>query len=446
MATLTKVGSATLTSPVLAGGLTNSSITTTTARPYSLSTMDVSTGLRYDALNRKLVVESTLGEVFNNIGGDVVFTGKAVSLPNKCIVRVSSEKGARSQAMPLINPLTGVPRYGTDQPQQGYGRSRTLEYMKIYYNEYSQAVVGEKWGMHYNDLQVYDYYAQEQPGLSKWFAEYEGRCYREALLERYSQPLEGTGTSLTQIYNPNWFVANTELGSQPTYSSDASTHRTNINTAFQAADTGANGVNANIDLDYLLALDYFAQNNKRIKPVDIGGKQSYVVMLPSTQYHKLLQDNSGQLGDIWTKVTSLTDEEQNYPGIVGRVKSLVIVEDQRYPTLSCSNGYSNNAHITAYVQPGNVDSRNKSVYNTASNADWDIGFLMGEAALVDWVVTPLHYEMENTEFGKIYEHGAFTERGIQLGVYDTDTNTNLNIKNFGSIVLAFTATSIVTTA
>lgn len=447
MASIVKPGSATISSPVLAGGLTNASITTTTARPYSLSTMDVQTGLQYDAINRKLQVESTLDEVFNSIGGEVVFTGKAVAIPNKCIVRISSEKGARSQAMPLINPLAGVARYGTDQPQQGYGRSRTLQYMKIYYNEFSQAVVGEKWGMHYNDLQLFNYYAEEQPGLSKWFAEDEGRQYREALLETYAYPLEGTGTTLTQIYNPNFFVANTELGSQPTYSNTAATYRTNINTAFAAADTGTNGINANIDLDNLLAIDHYAQNNKRIKPVEIGGKKSYVVLLPSTQYHKLMQDNNGQLGEIWTKVSCLSDEEQNFPGVIGRVKSLVIVEDQRYPTITCTNNYANNTHTVAYTQPGNVDTRNKSVYNAASNAAWDIGFLMGEGAIMDWMVTPLHFEREDTEFGKLYEFGAFTERGIQLGMnYDTDTASNLNRKNFGSLVLAWTATSIVTTA
>jgi len=455
MSSVSKLGSNALTtangfstSTVLAGGLTNASVSVSAARPYSLATMDVDTGLRLDAINRKLQIESTLDEVFMDIGADVVFTGKRVSIPDACIMRISSEKGARTQSLPLINPLAGPGRGGTDEDQQGYERSRTLQYMKIYYNEYSQAVMGEKWGMTYNDLQVVNYYGEEQPGLSKWFAEDEGKQYREALLERYSWVLEKTGTALTQEFNPNQFWANTELGSQPTYSSTAQTFYNNMAVTAAAADTGTAGVNANIDLDYLLSLDYYAQNQKRIEPIMIGGKKSYIVLLPSSQYHKLLQDNDGQLGNTWTKVTQLSEEEQNYPGIVGRVRSLIIVEDQRYPTIEFSDYDAGTATITPqYVETGNTDGRNKTVYNSSSNMAWDVGSLMGKNAITDWKVTPLHFEMENSEYTKRYGKGAFCERGIQLGnIFDTDSATNLNLKNFGSIELMFTATSIVTTA
>lgn len=442
-----RVGSQTIGAPVLAGGITNASITTTTARPYSLTTMDVATGLTYDAINRKLQIESVPDSVFVDLGADVVYSGRKIMVPDACVMRVSSEKGARTQVMPLENPLTGPGRGGTGEDQQGYERTTTLEYMKIYYNEYSQGVVGEKWGMNYNDLEVFNFYAGEQPRLSRWFKEDEDKQYHEALLERYSWPLEKTGTALTQNYNPNWFIANTEFGSQPTYSNTAATFRGNLNTAFAAADTGTNGINANIDLDYLLALAYYAEKNKRIKPVTIGGQSSYLVLLPSTQYHKLLQVNNGQLGSVWQNVSALSDEEQKFPGIVGRVMNLVIVKDLRYPTITCTNSYGDTTHVVEYVEPGNDDARNTAVYNDASNASWDIGFLLGQAAIVDWTVTPLHFEMEQTEYGKRYGKAAFTERGIQLGAtFDTDTASNLNIKNFGSIALAFTACSIVTTA
>ena len=76
-----------------------------------------------------------------------------------------------------------------------------------------------------------------------------------------------------------------------------------------------------------------------------------------------------------------------------------------------------------------------------------VGFLLGAGAIVDWMVTPLHFGMEETEYGKVYGKAAFCERGIQLGsVYDTDTASNLNKKNFGSMALFFTAASIVQTA
>lgn len=446
-----KVGSdVSNTGSPLPGGYTNAGITYATARPYSLATMDVDTGLTYDAINRKLQLESVLDSVFVDLGADVAFTGnKKITVPDACIMRMSGEAGAKSQVLPLENPLAGAGRGGTAEAQMSFERQSTLEYMKVYYNEYSQGVIGEKWGVNFNQLDVFKYYAGEQPRLSRWFAEDEDKQYHEALLETYAWPLEKTGTLLTQNYNPNWFIANTDVASQPTFSYTPATFAGNINTAFAAADTGTSGVNANIDLDYLIYLDSYARTNKRIRSVTIGGKQSYIVLLPSPQYYKLLRVTNGQLGSVWQQVSSLTQEEQNFPGIIGRVMSLVIVEDTRYPTITCTNSYGNTTHSVQYVLPGNQDSRNKAVYAEASNASWDIGFLMGAGAIVDWKAKDLHFEMEQTEYGKLYGKAAFTERGIQLGsTFDIDTKdaTHTAVKNFGSIVLAFTAASLSITA
>lgn len=439
-----RVGSQTIGAPVLAGGITNGNITTATARPYTLAQMDVDTALTYDAINRKLEIESTLDTVFADVGADVVFNGKKMSVPDAVIMRMSSDKGAKKQVLPLMNPLTGSGRGGTAEPQQGFERNTTLEAQYVYYNEYSQAVAGEKWGVNANQLEVFNYYAQNQPVLSKWFAEDEDKQYHQALLETYAWPLLKTGTGLAEgRYNPNWFIANTEIATNNAlYNATASTFRSNLDSAFAAAATGTAGVNANIDLDYLVNLDYYAQNEKRIKPLTINGQKSYLLLLPSMQYRKLLRDTSGQLGDVWTKVSALSDIEQKFPGIVGRVMSLVIIEDQRYPTLETDGA---GTHSIEYVEPGNDDARNKTIYASGNKA-WDIGFLLGAGALIDWKVTPLHFEMETTEYGKKYGQAAFIERGIQLGsCFDLDT-TGAGIKSFGSITCAFSATSVVTTA
>lgn len=449
MANITQPGSGTIGTPVLAGGITNANITTTTGRPYSLANMDVDSGLLLDIINRKLQVESTLDDVFVDLGPEVSFNGGKVSIPDSIVMKVSSEKGPRTQVMPIENPLAGPGLGGVVERMQGNERFVTVQYMKIYYNEFFQGVAGEKWGVHYNDLQVFNYYANEQPRLSKWFKEDRGKQYREALLERYAWPLTKAGvvndtTGLTQSYNPNWFLANTDFADNDgIYDATGSTMISNLDTAFQAAATGTNGVNANISLDYLIYLSEYAAKQKRIETVNIGGQDSFVVCLPSSQYLKLLQDTDGQLGGIWTKVADLSSEEQRFPGIIGRVMNLVIVKDTRYPTIT--SNYAG-AHSVVYVEPGNIDNRPSGVYNASTNATWEIGYLLGKGAIIDWMVTPLHFEMEETEYGKIYGKAAFTEEGIQLGnTYDLDT-AGAAIKNFGSIVLGFTAASNVTVA
>lgn len=435
-------GSVSVAAPALPGGITNGNINVNVARPYSTTTMDV-TALNYTAINKKLQMESVLDSVFEDLTSESTFTGKKMALPTSCIQKIRIERGAKAQVIPMMNPLPGALIVGTDGVVEGKERVPTLMYTKVYYNEYGYGVMEENWGMNYNELQVFNYYQEIQPRMSVFLKEDKDKRIHEALLETYDYILEGTGTNLTQNYNKNWFVANTDPGAQPTYSATPATFSANLNTVFAAADSGTNGVNANIDLNYLIALDYYASVRKQIKPVMIGGKKSYVVLLPSPQYQKLLQVTDGKLGSVWQNVTQLSSEEQNFPGIVGRVKSLVIVEDTRYPTLKCSNNYTDASHTVEYVNPANNDSRNFAVYSASSNAAWDIGFLLGDSAVIETVVTDPHFEQYKPGYGKTSGKAVFGEGAYQIGQYTTDTAGNGNLKNFSSIVLAFTATSIV---
>lgn len=431
------------TDPVLPGGVTNGNITYSTARPYTLSQMDVETGLKYDLLNRKLQVESTLDSVFEDVGTDVVFTGRKMALPDACVLRISGGKteGARTQIMPMIHPLVGQAEYGTNSVQEGKERQTTMSYMKIYYNEYSYGVAYEHWGMNYNELQALGYYNELQPAMSKWYKEDADRQYHEALLEGCGYVLTGAGTGLTKNYNKNFYIPNTEWDDQPEFSTTAATYLGNINNALQAAATGSYGVNANIDLDYFGALELYASQIKRITPVTIGGKPSYVMLLPSSQYLVLKRLSDGKLGDFWAKTYNHSSEEMNLPGYIGRIGSIVVIEDMRYPTITCE--YDNGTHSVEYVNPGNQDSRNKAVYDAASNASWDVGSLMGAGAIIDWTVTPQHFETAADGYKKRSGKAVFCERGIQTAYWDTDTITNNNKKNFSSITLLFSAPSLV---
>jgi hypothetical protein len=423
------------------------SVANSSTRPYSLSTLDADSALVLQAIDTKLRYEATLDDVFVDVGADVVFTGQKVAIPDACIIRLKTmEKGARTQVIPFLKPLKGTGRYGDSEAQVGYERSQGLKYYSASYNEYSQAMVGEEWGVNFNDVNKFGLYEEIQPSLSKWFKEETGKHYREALLQTFSTPLTKSPISKTQNWNNNWFIANLAAGSQPTYDSTTSDFSTALGTAFDAADTGTNGVNANISLDYLLALEYFASNTKRIAPITIGGKKSYVVLIPSTQWYKLLSMNDGQLGAVWQNVSALTAEEQNFPGIIGRVKSLVLIEDQRYPTIEFDQYSAGMTVDVQYCSPGNDDSRNTAVYDASSNKAWDVGFLMGQGAIIDWEVTPLHFEFERQNYGKVYGKGAFTERGIQLAKIDLDTPSDSSAENYSSIALAWSACTILQTA
>ena len=444
-----KVGTETLTGPIQGNNDTFANLTTSTVRPYTLEGMDVDTALKVTGVQKKLQIEATLDDVYVDVGAEVVFTGKKVMVPDAVVMRLQADSASHKEVMPLASPLAGPGRGGVSEDQTGYERGAVLRFMEAYYNEYSQAMSGEEWGVNYNQVQVFDLYGQIQPMLSKWFKEDTGMQYREASLETYAWPLAKAGTidmttGCTQVLNSNFYIANVADGSQPDWSSTEQTYINSIATACDSADGGQNGSYANIDLDYLIALDEYAQNTKKIKPVTLGGKPSYLVVLPSKQYKKLVKTNQGQLGSVWENVQSLSEEEQNFPGIAGRVMSLVIIEDQRTPTIEFDKYSSGAAMTIEYVEPGNDDNRNKLIYDATTNMAWDAGFLYGATALIDWEKRALHFEDEKQNYGKDYGFGGFTERGIQLARYTNDSGS-ANV-NYGSMVLLFTATSLVTTA
>ena len=406
----------------------------TTARPFSLTNMNVNDALTLDAINRKLQIESTLDEIFLPLGADVVSVGKKVAIPNAIYLRLKAEaQGARSVTIPMLKPLQGTVRKGSET-QRGYELPLDMRYAQFRYNEYSQAVAGEEWGVNANDLSQFNLYAQIQPQLSKYFKEMQGLWIRQALIQVYCDLLQDD-ISDSRV-NLNWFVPGLSYALQPNVNAvqDTTTLQADliadkiVSNATNEADGVAKG---QVSLNYLLSLEHYAANVKRIDPISIGGKPRYIVLLPSPQYQVLRSDADNQMGAIWKDVSALSSEEASYPGVVGMVGNLMIVEDQRYCEMAIPDITADDKTLTfEYVNPGNDDNRTKAKYGVGNVGTCDLGVLMGQAAVCDWEVKRLHFEREDEEYGKKYGQGAFGERGIQCVEYRDDNAIGVDLLNF----------------
>jgi hypothetical protein len=137
-----------------------------------------------------------------------------------------------------------------------------------------------------------------------------------------------------------------------------------------------------------------------------------------------------------------SEDEMRYTGVLGRVGSLLLVEDQRYPTIIRTDDGTNQTLTPSFVKPGNVDGRAKT---PSGDARWDIGFLLGQAAVAELEVQPLHFETEEQNYGRDRGTGAFGESGISLVEYDVDAAAvaNTSKENKGSIALSWTCPSII---
>lgn len=409
---------------------------------------DVTLGLKLDAINTKLEIESTLDDVFEELGAEVVSSGNPIQVPNAIFMKLSAQPtGARTVTVPLLKALAGAAGVGAGTPV-GSELTQNLKYATFYYDEYYQAVASENFGMKANDMAMYKVFEQIQPQISKYFKEYRGQRIREALLRSRCAVAQNQSAA---HWNQNWFVANTAFGSQPAKDGTAADFLTGLITALDAAGGAGDGANANIDLDYLLALEFYAANTLKIPTLSIGGQETYVVLVPSTQAAVLRKNEAGQLGGIYSQMVRSTADEMKYTGYITRVGKLLLIEDQRYPTLVVNSGSS--GVTAAYVNPGNSDSRSKTAYNGSggANKSFDLGFLLGPAAVCEWVVKPLHYEIEKQNYNRSQGTGAFGEGGIAIVEYDTDsgwdvagswTGSTDTRENFGSCVLALSTPSM----
>lgn len=412
----------------------------------TLATMDVDSGLTLKAINAKLRMESVLFDIFENLSGEVLANGKQmVSVPDAIFLKLEAvPTGANTVTVPFLKALSGDATIGAYTPGSEFTQS--LLYCTFRYNEYGIAVASENYGINKNEMSMYGVFEQIQPQISEYMKEYRGMRIRQALLQTCDEVVAGL-SSVDFHFNSNWFICN--AGTQPTYDSTvgatgSSSFVENICDALDAAASGTNGVDANIDLNYLYALDYYASNVLKIEPIMIDGVPSRIVTLPARQVQVLKKSNLALGDNVHTLMTSKDGDKINYTGYVARVGSLVIVEDPRSPTVQKTGANGSWALSCQYMRPGNDDDR--KTYFTQDNAEnFDIGFCVGKAAVCEWEVTPVHFEVEVQNYRRYQGTGAFGESGIQLVEYDYDAGwagTDNNRLNRGSVVLAFSIPTI----
>ena len=373
-----------------------------------------------------------LGEIYNT---------KTKEIPNAIYLTVNDiQSTAHDANLPMLMPLFGAPTYGNIQSQVGREENQVTKFVRIFKNDYSHAITNQLFGIDAQDKRYYNLLEQETAQLGFYFKELYGLWIRQALLERFSENLTNaspTNTATAREFTPNWYIKNIADTAQPAFSQVLATHTNNIVTALNLAGTTTAAV---IDTHYLAALERFASYEAKITPLHIGGQPTYIVTVPTNQA-VFLKDptNAGSFGATWIQYNRLTEEEMNYPNVLGRYGVLLLIEDPRAPTILPGGSAAPFSLTTGYLFPGENDQR-----STSPNAR-DLGFLIGRAALIKWETEGLHYEIEDAlTYRKFRGRGAFGTAGVQQTQYDVDTNQNATSREqFSSIALAFARVGIV---
>ena len=430
-----------------------------TPRPYDLANMD-SLALQKQTWDDACKILPTYEDVFESGMTDVhtTYPNEALSMPDSIGMRLVAGGASTQHTFPILDPLRGSLIAGTTNDLAGNEVGQRLRYVQAYYNEMKFGVMTEQYGVNYNQVDEFGIYQKATMQLKKLFDESKGRAKREALTQYFNIELNEAGSGvagLGQHLNPNWIIANatttiagqTDGNGMPIWDADLQTFTDNVGVALDAAATGTNGIDATISIAYLDRVSFLA-NELKIEQTD----NEYVLVIPTPQWYNLSAILAGQAGEIWTSVNRYGEGAPTFPGEVGKYRDLRVVKDDRFASLEVTVAagpvYSFDFE---YVQPGNVDNRNKAIYSSnnaipgTGDRIWHLGWLCGKSAYIERVEKDLFFKEEMQEYDKRKGIGGFMEAGWTLTVIRTDAATNGfpdYVENRNSAVLAFASAKL----
>ena len=420
--------------------------------------------------NKQLAEESVLGSIYDKLSGMATVTGdKSVEMPySSILMKVETSLGGSTPQKIQIGmeqPLQNCPRLGTEQALLGNEENVRMKQMTVYYNEIKHAMKYFGWGYYSNEQEFYGQLKRVTPKLINYFAELRDQRIQEAILMTYEEALVvAPHTSNAQMFNPNWFVPNTAVCNQPSYDSTALSKSVDGtcptsdtwtgdfvevlgDALYAATNDTANPEYCMLMVEGLLGLEQWLAQTVKMPKVKVGGKELWVYAMPSSHakvFKNPFQTGSG--GALFTQ--GLPTEVLNYPGVIGAFGNLLIVENERFPTLTLGGADGFWSLQAGFMYPGNNDGRNTDCFSNTSgslNYVFDVGYVLGKDALIEWIANPLKMNLkETTEYEQIVGQAAYTCAGIQLVKYDNDTKSDTTYYCNGSAIVPVAAPAIIT--
>lgn len=415
--------------------------------PASASTFAAAkaAALKVVGYNAKLRNENPLQSIYTKLSSAVEYKETGIMVPNDLVMKLDKVvKGASSIIIGLKMLLQGAPVYNTTA-LVGTEESYRVRSMKAYFGLIRKAVATENYGLTANDADAYNLYGEVQPDLSLYFGELLDYRYQKATVLKFSDEIVDLGlTNVKHRFNPNIIVP-TEKGATAVSGFD-SIRPTETPGAFPVADSFVDGtggefiekieaalatasesyaVPENLDLNVgkLLSIEVWAKQTIKMQPMMIGGKATFLLALPTAALAKLLSPTSNSpnsIGSIRKDAASLTGDELLIPNSYARVGMFLICENLRAPSIVISGTGESAAAAIGFMCPGNNDGRTLTAYDSATNRVFDIGYIYGKGALLNWVVQPLKFATELYDYEMVKGQGAYEMSGIQLVEFNDD--------------------------
>lgn len=409
------------------------------------SSADLDTELLIELFQTQVHHESLPDDIFDHLAGDVIYPGDNTppDLPEAIYLRLDAQSDeARTVKVPMVKDLVQDPTLGSDGTQEGNEEDITTKFFQMHYTDLSHATTNRAFGIQARDKLPYRLFQMRTPLLGRYFKQYFGVMRRQALLEGISENLAEAPHFLDATLSRNWWIPNTSDNNQPGYDTSENVHVANLVQAMLSAGTG---VAAMASVENILALEQYARNVAKIDTLMFAeGFDGYVLTLPSPQATWLKNPNQiGQLGELFISAQAMGQTARAmYPGLLGRIGNIVLVEDQRYPTLtlggsgSAGSGSTGLSSITPqYRRMGDADDGSSDPRDFSATSR-QVSFLLGSRAICEWMPEGFHWEWQYESYDKEFGSGLFCSVGIKRVEFDVGTGaSSTTLQQRGSIVI-----------
>jgi len=387
--------------------------------------------------DKKLIMKSVNADIHSALTGD--YNTQKKQIPNAIQMQVSDEINTSTEAVITMKlPLNQTGVTGNDFAIGREERPRTKA-VKIYRNDLRKVVTTPGYGVRKLDAKLYRLYEQHIDDLAVWNKEHEGLEIRQAILERFGEtlPYGDTAAACVRNWNMNMFVCGLPLrDAAPTYSATTATYTTNIVAKINESGGGdikTPHVGQTLNQPNLSNMSNYALSKNlarlRIPELKGGGGEGFVMTISELQATYLGDPawSTRNLGHLYVSAAALPDRIQNWPGVLGAYKDLLIVVDVRQPTIDITGTSQPHGLSGGYYWMGHNDQRNRD-----QDTVCDTVFILGKGAYINWYPEKLHHIQQLDDYGKIKGHGTALVRGVQTPHF-TDENT-LNAEQFTSAV------------
>jgi len=387
--------------------------------------------------DKKLRRQALPADIYTALSG--LYNTVKKSIPNAIYMMVEDVVTSDSTraVITLKKPLQQGGVYG-NAVAIGNEERPVTKAVTIYRNNCRKVVTTPGYGVRKLDSAYLRLYEEHIDDLATWNKEEEGLEIRQAFMERYGETLQfgDTAAAAVRNFNPNIAVCGLPIRTwKPVFSTNVATYTTNIVNAIVAAGGGSilPTVNQTLNQPNLsnMSNEALARRIPTINIPGLPGGNGYVFTYSELQATYLGDPAWSQrnLGDLYTKITDLPDKVQNWPGVQGAYKDLLLVVDPRQPTLNPTGSSAPFGLSAGYMWPGDIDLRYRDDRDVC-----DTTFLHGKGSLVNWQAEKLHHIQQTDDYGAIVGHGTARVYGVQSCWFDQQVPNMGSVEYYGGIL------------